>query len=86
MHAIIQFKSHVMLFDPVALLVVLTSLSISSEVQLNWSFAILTLSGGLILTYRGWVKEPSGSLFRQFSGYIFFLLDFGLWYQSYKYL
>lgn len=70
-HAIIQFKSHVMLFDPVALLVALTSLSISSKVQLNWSFAILTLFGGLILTCRGWVKELSGLRFRQFSVYIF---------------
>jgi hypothetical protein len=75
-----------MLFDPVALLVALTSLSISSKIQLSWSFAILTLSGGLILTCRGWVKEPSRLRFRQFSGYIFFFLDFGLCGVNHKYL
>ena len=63
-----------MLYNPVALLVALTYLSISSKVQLSCSFAILTLSGGPILTCRGWVKEPSRLRFRQFSGYIFLIL------------
>jgi hypothetical protein len=77
MHAIVQFKSHAILFDPVALLVALTSPSIGSKAQLSWSFAILTLSGGLILTCRGWVKEPSGLRSRRFFGYIFFFFEFG---------